>query len=238
VTVSSAGAGTPTGTVSFLDGTTALGSATLANGQASFTTSSLAAGSHTLNASYSGDTNFSSGSGSASVTVNAAPTDFTFVSSGTTTQTVHAGQAATYSFSLTPMAGGYPAAVTFTVSGLPNGATATFSPSSIPASGGAQTVTLTLQTAAKTAMNGGLWPNGLTPFALALLLFPVATWRRLKERRIRFGTKLLILATAAGLGAGITGCIGKGTSAKTYTVVVTATSGAVQHNSTVTLIVQ
>ena len=142
VTVSSAGAGSPTGTVSFLDGTTALGSATLTNGQASFTTNALTVGVHTLNTSYSGDTNFASSNGSASVTVTAAPTDFTFATGGTTTQTVQAGQVATYSFSLTPTAGGYPAAVTFTVSGLPSGATAAFTPSSIPANGTAQTVTL------------------------------------------------------------------------------------------------
>ncbi|MBB5343319.1 choice-of-anchor tandem repeat GloVer-containing protein [Tunturibacter empetritectus] len=238
VTVSSAGAGTPTGTINFLDGTTALGSATLTNGQASFTTSSLAAGAHTLNVSYSGDTNFSSGSGSASVTVNAAPTDFAFAAGGTTTQTVQAGQVAMYSFSLTPMSGGYPAAVTFTVSGLPNGATATFTPSSIPANGAAQTVTLNIQTAAKTAINGRLWPHSLTPFTLAMFVFPVATWRRLRRSKKRFGSKLLVI-TAVALGAGITGCGGKGTSsAQTYTLVVTATSGAVQHNSTLTLIVQ
>ncbi len=48
------GGGTPTGTVTFLDGTTSLGSAVSlsAKGQATFTTNSLAAGSHTITAQY------------------------------------------------------------------------------------------------------------------------------------------------------------------------------------------
>src|SRR5262249_28625649 len=50
--------GVPTGTISFLDGTTVLALVTLANGQASFTTSSLAVGIHTITAQYSGDSTF------------------------------------------------------------------------------------------------------------------------------------------------------------------------------------
>ncbi len=49
---------TPTGSVTFYDGTTSLGSATLTAGSASLATSTLASGSHTITASYSGDTNF------------------------------------------------------------------------------------------------------------------------------------------------------------------------------------
>src|SRR5262249_20845486 len=42
------GGGTPTGTVTFKDGTTSLGTGTLSGGSASLTTSSLALGSHSL----------------------------------------------------------------------------------------------------------------------------------------------------------------------------------------------
>ena len=45
----------PTGTVSFLDGTTVLGTVPTDNGIATFTTNSLAPGAHNLTASYSGD---------------------------------------------------------------------------------------------------------------------------------------------------------------------------------------
>jgi ELWxxDGT repeat protein len=53
------GAGTPTGTVTFLDITTTLGTGTLnAAGQATFTTSALALGTHAITANYAGDNNF------------------------------------------------------------------------------------------------------------------------------------------------------------------------------------
>src|SRR6202012_5512502 len=52
----SALASNPTGTVTFYDGSTALGSAvTLSQGTASLQLSSLAVGAHTITASYSGD---------------------------------------------------------------------------------------------------------------------------------------------------------------------------------------
>src|SRR5439155_6324407 len=55
------GAGTPTGTVTFYDSTTIIGTGTLDDtGQARFTASSLSGGSHTITASYGGDGNFRS----------------------------------------------------------------------------------------------------------------------------------------------------------------------------------
>jgi predicted secreted protein len=51
--------GTPTGTVTFRDGSTVLGSPTLSGGTATFSTSALSAGSHPITASYSGDPNYS-----------------------------------------------------------------------------------------------------------------------------------------------------------------------------------
>ena len=49
--------GTPTGTVTFKDGTTVIGSGTLSSGKATFTTSSLSISPHSITASYGGDTN-------------------------------------------------------------------------------------------------------------------------------------------------------------------------------------
>src|SRR3989442_2767589 len=54
------GTGTPTGTVTFLDGTVTLGTGTLSSGTATFTTSALSTGSHSITASYGGDINFNS----------------------------------------------------------------------------------------------------------------------------------------------------------------------------------
>ena len=52
------GTGMPTGTVTFLDGSTSLGTGSLNSGVAMLTTSSLSHGTHNIVASYSGDTNF------------------------------------------------------------------------------------------------------------------------------------------------------------------------------------
>jgi hypothetical protein len=67
--------GTPTGSVSFLDGVTTLGTSNLNKGVATFTTSTLAVGSHSITAVYSGDTKDGTSTSSAViVTVNAATT--------------------------------------------------------------------------------------------------------------------------------------------------------------------
>ncbi len=66
VLASAPGGGTPTGTVTFLDGTVTLGQGTLSGGVATFMTSLLASGTHTITAGYGGDTDFTA-SGSASL---------------------------------------------------------------------------------------------------------------------------------------------------------------------------
>jgi hypothetical protein len=58
VTASIAGVGSPTGSVTFRDGTTVLGVMTLSGGKAAFTTSSLTVGNHRIQIRYSGDGTF------------------------------------------------------------------------------------------------------------------------------------------------------------------------------------
>jgi hypothetical protein len=58
VSAAAPGSGTPGGTVTFMDGATALGLATLSSGKASFKTSELAVGSQAIIAVYGGDINF------------------------------------------------------------------------------------------------------------------------------------------------------------------------------------
>ena len=72
-----AGTATPTGTVTFLDGTTTLGSVPLdANGTASLTVTTLSPGAHSITARYNGDANFANlTSTTATVTVNPNVTD-------------------------------------------------------------------------------------------------------------------------------------------------------------------
>lgn len=71
-------AATPTGTVTFQQGTTTLGTATLVGGSGTFTTSTLAAGTHSITAVYSGDAAFLGSTSSVlAQTVNKAATTTT-----------------------------------------------------------------------------------------------------------------------------------------------------------------
>ena len=74
VTANPPGSGTGTGTVTFLDGTTVLGSNGLTAGATSFATNSLAIGAHSITAVYNGDANFT---GSTSSAVNQVVTGAT-----------------------------------------------------------------------------------------------------------------------------------------------------------------
>jgi hypothetical protein len=124
--------GTPTGTVSFYDGTTLLSTAPITNGSATYIPSGLAGGAHTITAVYSGDANFTTSTSSAVVeTVGSSP-DFTLTPTGAVmTQTVIHGKVATYTFALQPQGGTFASQVTLTASGLPDGATAVFTPATI-----------------------------------------------------------------------------------------------------------
>ncbi len=245
--VVSATTGTPTGSVQFYDGTTLLNTATLTGGTASYATASLTPGaSHVLTAVYPGDANFTGSNGPSSQTVVVSGTlDFS-ITPITSSNNVVPGNAATYSLQITPASGSYPSSVNFTAAGLPPGATATFSPASIPANGGAQTVTVSIQTASATAWlqlrNKG---RTFSPIAFGLLLLPFAGVRRLRRSSWqwkRFAYLALLLTAGTIFSAALTGC-GSGNgffgeAPKTYAVALTATSGTVQHSTTVTLNVQ
>jgi hypothetical protein len=146
-------AGSPTGTVTFYDGSTSIGTGTVsASAPATLSITSLAAGVHSITAAYGGDMNFTANiSTSLTETITAPPaaTDFTFTVSGSATETVSAGQTATFQIMPAPTSGSFADAVTFAATGLPIGATATFSPTTLPAGSAtpATPVTMTVQTA-------------------------------------------------------------------------------------------
>jgi len=77
------GSGTPTGTVTFFDGTTSMGSSALdANAFAMLSVSSLSTGTHTVTAQYNGNGTFATSTSSAlSQTVNKANTTTSLTSS-------------------------------------------------------------------------------------------------------------------------------------------------------------
>ena len=248
--IASATSGIPTGSVQFFDGTTLLNTATLSSGTASYSTTTFAAGtSHALTAVYLGDANFTgSNSGAAKTVTVSGVLDFS-ITPITLSNNIFPGSTASYSFQITPGNGGYPASVSFAATGLPAGATATFSPATIPASGGAQTVTVSILTASaigSTSSPAPLSPlRGLGSVALGLLLLPFAGARRLRRsgrNLARIACHALLFAAATAVAIGLTGC-GSGNgffgeAPASYTVTLTATSGTVQHSTTVTLNVQ
>jgi len=94
----------PTGTVLFLDGSNGIGYSSVVNGIATLTTSGLPAGTHSLIARYSGDTQTGTGSSQPlSLTVSQA-TSMTSVSSSLNPDP--AGQALTFTATITPQYGG------------------------------------------------------------------------------------------------------------------------------------
>ncbi len=126
--VSSAAGGTPTGTVTFTDGGTTLGAATLAvvNGQdkAVLDTAGLSVGSHDIAASYNGDDTF-----------DGSTADLTEV-------VQHAATATTVTTSLTPSTVGQDVTFTATVAFIPPGDTVPAAPGVYPP-GGAPTGSIT-----------------------------------------------------------------------------------------------
>jgi sugar lactone lactonase YvrE len=248
---------TPTGTVSFLDGTTPLGQGTLSTGVAVLSTSSLSAGNHTITAVYSGDANFST---AISVAITETILDFSLSNvgeSGTSpSQTVTPGGIANYPLTILPTNGTiFPAPITLSITGLPSGATATIASSawtqltsttwSFPANIALPATTLAIQTPSAVARlePGTELDRTLPPVALGLLLLPlVGMRRRLGKTLGRTIFTLFLLVAGASAMAGLSGC---GTSSgffgqgeKTYNVQITASSGSLSHSTSITLTIQ
>jgi len=228
----------PTGTVTFSNGSTALGSATLNSaGVATFKSSPLAGGAYSITAQYSGDGNFLPNT---SAVFNQMVPAYT-LNANTSSQTVNPGSSAVYKISQAAL-GGYNGTVGFpssACSGLPAGTTCSFSASSIVGSG---TTTLTITT---TGPTGALIVPGLTPHTGAFDLWAslggmglvgvmlAGDWSGRKRRRMGIAFAILaviFLITLVGCGsggssnAGTTGGGGggnSGTPAGTYTVQIT-----------------
>ena len=241
-TVSATVAGTlaiPSGTVTFYDNGTALMSEPIAGGVVQLTTLLPAGATAVITAAYSGDGNFLTSTSSTSASVVVAALDFTFTSTGTSAYTAAPGAMATYNFALAPLYGSYAGPVSFSVTGLPTGATASFTPSSVAVGGGATSVVMMVQTASATAQNTSNSPFG-RGIVLAFLLLPFIAKRNVREKMK--GRMLLLVLLMIGVTATLTGCGSTSgftlQSPQTYTLTVTATSGTLEHSQTVTLIVQ
>jgi sugar lactone lactonase YvrE len=249
------GPATATGSVTFLDVTSAVstvGTASLLNNAATISLAGVTAGTHLFAANYSGDAlNPATTSGVFIVVVTRAqvPNNFS-IAAVTSTQNVVPGGIANYQFTLTPQSGTFVSGVTLTVAGLPSGTTASFAPASIAAgASGAASSALMIQTARQTASLGSSSKPLSMPFALSLLSLPFILGQRTRKkiRTLSLSGNILGLLLLLAGAAALSGCGSGGfftQPQKSYALTVTATSAAVgsspavSQSTTVTLIVQ
>lgn len=258
---------TVTGTVTFYDGTTSLGTAPVINGlSATLTTSSLAGGTHNIYAAYGGNSTFLK---SQSQVTQFVINDFT-LTPGSSSTSVVAGSSAAVPITVTAL-GVIPTAVSLTCGGLPSGAACSLSPSKVTPGSGSVVSTMVISTAGptlspaarSTTVHAALDSSHVKPgssgmalrfggaFFLGLPLFGLGWTRKRKFLTAIFS----LVGLAVLLGAmGMSGCGGSGsggqkytitnpgTPAGTSTVTVTATTTwdalTITHTTTVSLTVQ
>jgi hypothetical protein len=192
--------GVPSGTVQFFDGSTSIGSAALVNGSATAVDLAPAAGSHTITAAYSGDQNFISSDSAKMVAAVAAMPDFNLAVAGDSQQTVIAGSLASYTLKVASASAPFSGVVTFSVSGLPAGASASFSPPSVVPGSQQAAVTMTISTSSAQARLEKTGARSLF-LALGVLVLPLL----LPRRRQSPGVLLVCVMAFAGL-LGVAGC--------------------------------
>jgi hypothetical protein len=179
--------------------------------------------------------------------IGVAAPDFTvgLASGSQASQTIAAGQNAQFGIAVAP-AGTFTGTVNLSCSITPSATpapTCSLSSSAVQLSGTAVTVTATITTAAPTTSQTRP-PLGGAPVAwTAILLGALLPWKRKRPL-------LMAIAVIAFAGVSVTGCGGGGSSssshptttpgtlAGTYTATVTAVSGSLNHNTTVTVVVQ
>jgi hypothetical protein len=220
------------GSITFYNGSTALGTSQVsANGTANLTTSFAAVGAYNITAVYTGDVDFAT-STSAPLTETIVAGDFS-ISATPTAASIYTGQSTAAQVNVSSLLG-FDQPLAFSCSGLPANATCTFSPATLPNGQGA--VNVVIQTEA---------PHQVAAASIfgALTLFLLAGWRRRRGLLAALGAVLLTI----GLGVGIAGCaspnpIAGGTAPGTYQVAVTATTTGngtgPTHSAVVTLTVK
>ncbi len=221
----------PTGTVTFMTGTTSLGSATLnASGVATLTPNLTASANYSIVATYAGDVDHSPSS-SPSIAVSGTPTQFT-LSVLPSSLTMAASQNATVTVNLTSN-GSYTDTIGLGCGSLPAGVFCHFSNPSVKLNPGATTsVQLTIDTnnplgGGSSAMNAA---SSGSKFSLASLCLPLSIlfgfvfWRFRRRTTGMFTAAIVLLVSAAALLA--TGCSSYSTNTATpgnYTIQVTGT---------------
>jgi hypothetical protein len=235
--------GVPTGDVSFVDGGTVVGKGNILGGVATTIYLSPSVGTHSISAAYGGDHNFvATASSAASISVSAMP-DFTLAVMGSGSQTVLGGAIASYALQITAQPGPFSGSVTMSASGLPRGATASFSPAAVVPGSTSAVVTMNVQTT-MLAIRGGE-----TDFRWAVVfMFGLSIpWARRRGKRRRFVSGIICALVTAGVfssaGCGDRNFSTSPSAAQTFPIAVTATStnlagAVVTHTTSVTLVVE
>jgi hypothetical protein len=235
----------PTGTISFTDVSTGVHLGTVAinaAGQASVATSTLGDGVHSISATYSGDAIYQASTSSPlSITIS----DLMVSRVGNNNTTILPGTTVVYTLQVEPqVASTFLDNVTMSATGLPAGATATFSSPTLAAGAKTATITMTVETS-KTALNAAPpFPFQRLPLALGLLL-PLITVRK-RWRQIPTALGVLLLAALSVMAmVGLNGCSDAGLFAARkvpYSITVTASegnsNGSLQRSTKVPLAIQ
>lgn len=234
--------GTPTGTVQFLNAGVVVATGTLVNGVASGTYLSPPAGTYSIVASYGGDADFGASASQAAITTVSAMPDFTVAATGSTTQNVAAGDVASYTMTVGAQSGTFTGVVDLSATGLPAGATVSFSPPQVVPGSGSATVTMSVQTSA--IVTGLATIRRYQGAVFVCAMFPLL----LISRRRRCLGRSMVLSGVMILLLGVTGCGARSISTaslggQTYTLTVTGTStnlagAVVSHAMNVTLVVE
>ncbi len=210
--------GIPTGTVTFLDGSTPLGSALVSGstptGTATFSTASLSSGTHNITASFAGVNGYAS-STSAAVAVNVAfpavgisvsPLTLTISRGSTGTSNVMLSSSGGYSGTLTVACGNVPAKIACSV----GTSSVSVTPSNTPANPAVSVITINTNNVANNHIPPGIGSPGLR-IAVALLLIPATLSVPLRRKHLKGVPTLLrtlIFITTLCALAGLSGCGG------------------------------
>ena len=200
--------GTPGGSVTFFDGTTAIGSQTLSSGgTASISTSSLAVGIHSITATYAGNSTYA-GSTSAPFqeTIESTVASSFTIAVAPPSVTIQTGHTGTTTVNLSSL-GSFADTINLVCSNLPQNVTCQFASASPSlTAGGSASSTLTISTGTLAA---AIRPadSRTNPIDYALLLSPFGLGAIFASRRRRRGA-LFILALVLSITAavGLSGC--------------------------------
>jgi hypothetical protein len=239
------GSNVPTGTVTFHDGSAAIGTAQLnGSGGATLTLPSLAVGTHSITASYGGDFN-DSPSISSALSIDVAEPEYAMVVNATSVN-LTMGQPSTVGVTLIPE-NGFNLPISLVCSGLPKGTTCSFTPSTVTPNGAPVNSTLTILTPTTSASVHGARPLGCPGNGLAFGwvmpwgFIPLLGFATKAGRRSRFARWPFRLVVAAILALGtlwVSGC-GYSSNGGMYVVTLTASaSNAQTHTSQITVHVQ